>query len=479
MRNQLLDGAAARVQIQHIQPPSRHFLARARKLHLIRQRQATVDIDVLVRHFPPRLEHHAVKAFHNTRRAVLPNLKLAAHRQLGRALVNHAPQLVVPNTGAAVQIHIARHHVFQVAILGYLKRRPVALELIDFILGHHRRPPPVIPVIHRFFAKMVSQRLAAVFHARFPAHRAALAFDEGKFPFQPGKVFLIAAFAFRCFSGFGHIFPAAPRIFACLTFRRLAPRGGCGRRGSLFQAARSLRRRQHLGILGGVIRQMLPAQRRQRIDKLPTVGQRIGNIVARRPHARLRRAHKRHLAALRRQPLGNTQHRCHARLRVFIQIRLAFRIHPRLAFGGSQLFPLRIAVRPQNHAPVLHRRPIRLVPVARAAVPSNHCIAQLRRIRRVFALFAFHHQHRARRVGRQRVQTVQRAQTLPAAPAPHFFVRVQVFAKGVGQVDFRAVRLDKPRHRAEHLPRRIAEHRSKHRLCPLALAERMAEIHGF
>ena len=91
---------------------------------------------------------------------------------------------------------------------------------------------------------------------------------------------------------------------------------------------------------------MLPAQGRQRIDNLPAVGQRIGNIVARRPHTRLRRAHKRHLAALRRQPLGNAQHRCHARLRVFVQIRLAFRIRVRLALGGSQLFALRIAVRP-------------------------------------------------------------------------------------------------------------------------------------
>ena len=193
---------------------------------------------------------------------------------------------------------------------------------------------------------MVGQRLAAVFHARFSAHRAAFAFDEGKFPFQPVEVFLIAAFAFRRFGCFRHIFPAAPCVFACLTFRRLALRGGRGRRGSLFQAARSLRCRQHLGIFGGVIRQMLPAQGRQRIDNLPAVGQRIGNIVTRRPHARLRRAHKRHLAALRRQPLGNAQHRRHARLRVFVQIRLAFRIRARLTLGSRQLFALRIAIRP-------------------------------------------------------------------------------------------------------------------------------------
>ena len=97
MRNQLLYRRAARKGSQHIQPARALRQSRQQLGQLFFQRQAAVDIDVVIRHLHTRLKHHMVKALDLARRAVHPHLKRAAHRQLGCTLVDHPPQSVVPN----------------------------------------------------------------------------------------------------------------------------------------------------------------------------------------------------------------------------------------------------------------------------------------------------------------------------------------------------------------------------------------------
>ena len=146
--------------------------------------------------------------------------------------------------------------------------------------------------------------------------------------------------------------------------------------------------------------------RRQRLG----IRNHVCNIVARRPHARIRNIHDFDRTARLLENLGNPQCRLHAGLSAPRQIRHIRRLHTRRLILLRQLFPLGIAVRPNQHIAPGKRRPIRLFPAVATAQPrhGNPALQIKIRLCRQLALFALDNQNRRIRSFRQSIQPEQR-----------------------------------------------------------------------